>query len=832
MTPAPDRLQELVGQDQVAGMDFVYVYEDQVRLDIYFHPLTAIPADPNPLNVNPLVGNVLAGQIRIYCPETGETISDVSLRTLPSPTSWSAVDDRAVLHIQTPAPGGFTNYRLFIDSPDIDPYYNNILFRFKANCPSDLDCAPPPHECPPEELVDFPVDYRARDFWSYRRALLDFASLRYPDWNDRLEADAGIMLVEVMSALGDELAYYQDRIGREAYLETATQRRSVRRHARLVDYNVHDGLGAFTWLDFTVVPPGGIGQQVPAGMDVYALSDNGRAVYFEVGRGMEETVAGKLFPVDFNNNAFDPHIWDEDDVCLPVGATEMYIAGHQEGNLTPFDDLPPGKAPGKWVLIKTTPDDPAIPARDHMVRLIQATNTQDPVFNTAITHLIWEEAQALPFEMNMSFMQVRGNLVPATAGRMTEQLFVVGEDPGNLPIPPTERAQLERAVERQGRDQTLTYLYSLPGSDQTLLVWLGEDTSHAVPEVRLTEVVYNVVSGEWDEVNEWDWRRSLIGVVSSQGQDDDYTLDDGSWKRVVGYQRNGEEIVHKDYTSNAGKTIRFGDGEFGLVPEKEAVFKVQFRLGGGEAANVAADTLTQFDTSAFPFVASVTNPLTAIEGVDPEPLREVRQLASEAFRAITYRAVRPEDYAEAVERLPQVQRAGASFRWTGSWLSAFVTPDLQGTVTISEENRSILTRQLDRFRQAGREAHLLDPIYVSIDLVITICVSPHAYPGEVKEMVLEKLFGKGGVRLKPGYFSPDNYTFGTVLDRSTLEATIQSVSGVQAVERITIARRGWFKERLFKEWVYEPGKNAIIRIDNDPRYPERGTVKLKMKGGA
>ena len=104
--------------------------------------------------------------------------------------------------------------------------------------------------------VDFPVDYQARDFWSMRTALLDFASQRYPRWADRLEADAAVMLVEVMSALGDDLAYHQDRVAREAHLETATQRRSLRRHARLVDYRIHDGLGAATWINVTAKAEG------------------------------------------------------------------------------------------------------------------------------------------------------------------------------------------------------------------------------------------------------------------------------------------------------------------------------------------------------------------------------------------------------------------------------------------------------------------------------------------------------------------------------------------------------------------------------------------------
>ena len=35
-----------------------------------------------------------------------------------------------------------------------------------------------------------------------------------------------VMLLEIWAALGDELAYTQDRYAREAYLGTATQRRS------------------------------------------------------------------------------------------------------------------------------------------------------------------------------------------------------------------------------------------------------------------------------------------------------------------------------------------------------------------------------------------------------------------------------------------------------------------------------------------------------------------------------------------------------------------------------------------------------------------------------
>ena len=217
--------------------------------------------------------------------------------------------------------------------------------------------------------------------------------------------------------------------------------------------------------------------------------------------------------------------------------------------------------------------------------------------------------------------------------------------------------------------------------------------------------------------------------------------------------------------------------------------------------------------------------------MDAETPSELRQLASDAFRSTTYRAVRPEDYAEAAERLPWVQKAGSVFRWSGSWLSAFVTPDPTGTVYLESGNRIDLTNQLDRFRQAGRETHVMDPVYASMDMEIEICVAADAYAGQVKERVMIALMGKKGLRPKTGYFSPDRFTFGTFLERSTLEAAIQDVPGVKAIEKIYFRRRGWFGKRVFTELSYDPGKDTIIRIANDPLYPEKGTLKLYTHGG-
>ena len=65
-----------------------------------------------------------------------------------------------------------------------------------------------------------------------------------------------------------------------------------------------------------------------------------------------------------------------------------------------------------------------------------------------------------------------------------------------------------------------------------------------------------------------------------------------------------------------------------------------------------------------------------------------------------------------------------------------------------------------------------------------------------------------------------------------LEGVIQAVPGVRAVEGMTIRRRGWFDWRDFSELAYEVALDEVIRVENDPLHPGRGTLQLIMDGGA
>jgi hypothetical protein len=820
---AIDRADQLRSSTTLTGIDFIEVSPSQTELTLF------LQHDTLPAGLAATLGAISPADIRVI----GEGQVDPAIVTVTQNVSPlpPPVDGRAVMRLIVSGPGGFGYYRLQINSPAIDPYFNNVRFTFKAACDSDLDCKAEGPDCPAPEWIDFPVDYRARDFWSFRQALIDFASQRYPDWQDRLEADVGMMILELLAGMGDEFAYAQDRLARESQLDTASQRRSQRHLARLVDYPLDDGAGAFAWLDIEADPAVGP-TTVDAGTRV---CDPQRQIFFEIGYGLRDRPLGippaappppAAFGITPARNQLNAYIWDENDTCLPAGSKTLTLDGAHAVDLQRDALIDPV---GRWVLLRTQPTSPDIPERRLAVRLDDAHDDVDPLLGVPITRISWKVPT--PFDLDLDTLILRGNLLPATSGETHVLRFRIG--PVSDPLDP--EPDLPLAVERIGIDSTFCYpepasaddtasrvktLVSLDGSDVTPLVWLPRPGNPAVmaPEVDLV----------CDSDDEWIWRPSLVGEETAGRRDKVFTLEDGIFRRVVGFERFGRVTQLVDYAGGEGQTVRFGSNEFGSAPVEGSKFTLRYRLGNGSRMNVAPDTLTVAPTSPIG-VKAVTNPLAGTGGRDPEGPEQIRINAPQAFRAVTYRAVQPADYAEIAERLPWVQKAGAVTRWTGSWPTIFVTPDPHDEVGLSAAHRLDLEQAIDRARQAGREAKVMAPRYADIDLEIRLCVNPNAYRGEIKAAALIALFGRRG---ENGFFDPDNFTFGTPLSRVALISVLQGVAGVRAVETMRVRRRGYFDWRDFTEFALPVGVNELVRVANDRDLPERGAVRLVMEGGA
>jgi len=193
--------------------------------------------------------------------------------------------------------------------------------------------------------------------------------------------------------------------------------------------------------------------------------------------------------------------------------------------------------------------------------------------------------------------------------------------------------------------------------------------------------------------------------------------------------------------------------------------------------------------------------------------------------------VRPEDYELAAKTLPWVSNAGTVFRWTGSWLTVFTTVDPKGTEEISLANHIELINLLNRYRLAGYESYTPAPRFASLDLQVKVCAKPDAFRSDVEAAILWALSTRTFVDGTTGFFSPDKFTFGTPLERSSLEAAIQSAYGVAGVVCITYRQRGVQRLYVTMPETVVIASDQILRMDNDPSRPEAGSLKVIVEGG-
>lgn len=88
----------------------------------------------------------------------------------------------------------------------------------------------------------------------FRQSLLADLADEVPlaDLTTRASDDPTIALLDSWAAVLDVLSFYQERIGNENYLRTATERRSILELARAIGYELRPGVAASTWLAFTL----------------------------------------------------------------------------------------------------------------------------------------------------------------------------------------------------------------------------------------------------------------------------------------------------------------------------------------------------------------------------------------------------------------------------------------------------------------------------------------------------------------------------------------------------------------------------------------------------
>ncbi len=709
-------------------------------------------------------------------------------------SAWQpGADSRSLLLTVAPI-GDYSTYTLAAAFDWIDPVFAELTFKFRpscfnTNCLPDWTPAPAPEQMPA-------IDYLARDFASFREVAFDAMRRRVPHWEPTSEADLDMVLINLFAAAGDELADFQDRVINEAWLTRARRRISLARHARLMDYHIHQGNQADTWIVLTPQPgqvyTQGVGLQLRTEADparagtVFFTTREAVRLHHKLGARLaydwsgtvDRLVAGTT-RVDLDFAADQAGALEIRDLIVGGGLRQLLI----QEELDPSLGTVAGHHPDRRQVLTLDPD----PAKT----LVKS----DPLTGSWFLRLHWHEPltqtyvliAAPPTGKISGVTRFYGNLVKAYHGAVSSAVYRASDQ--------LLANQREGHYYRDGArgtvcpllDRYIAYLDSAPG---------GQAYGHT----------------------------TLAVTVSAPGELDVPWSEQPSLTR----SREGDRNFLVETDEHGFSLLRFGNGANGRPLPPGAWIQVSGQVGRPLDGNVGAETLIFFDANQAPKLASARNPLPAVNGRAPETPEQIVRAVGEAWSQRQERAITLEDYRRAAEQVARVSRARAFYAWTGSTRCVRVAVDPAGAIRLDDPLRAAVAAKLEPLRLIGEDIEVRAPDYVPVEIHLRVCAEPQVSPLELRFLLEQAFSSERDLRGQPGFFHPDRWTFGQDLHASKLAALAQRIPGVRHVDRITMRR---VFARAFSSRVIHAGEHEILLVKNDPDSMEQGYVFIEVIGG-
>jgi len=727
--------------------------------------------------------------------------------------------------------------------PNFDTILSKTDFSFRIDCPVNFDYAESvlnskniPSLPPISEPV---IDYMSKDYTSFRKLMLDRLSLINPNWNEQNPADMGVAIIEMLAYVGDQLSYYQDAVATEAYLSTARQRISVRRHARLLDYFINEGCNSRVWITIQV-------------NDILAKNKNSENMPILIPEGTKlltnsfNSTKTVVRPYDFDREIKDDtqifetmhdvelysehneiyfYTWDDPKCTLPKGTTSATLYDNnltlQEGDVLIFEEI---RSPLTWR--KSDRD----VSHKHAVRLTSVTNILDELTQIPLVEISWNDEDALPFPLCLW----EKNAVDPDSN--------VGKEPEKLRI-----SVAYGNVVLADHGDTILHDFSAENlSDEIIasefLGFVPRDGRFS-PKISGAPLTFS---------SPFDSKGSASSALNYSKKNSEPQIillgDDETWFPVsdlISSDKYAYEFVIEIDNENQAN-IRFGDKktEAGNIPipsssEFSNPFYAIYRIGNGIKGNVGPDTITHIvsDLETIPFddfILNIRNPMNASGGKEPESIEDVKQFAPYAFLK-QERAVNEQDYVKILETHPEIQRANAKIQWTGSWNTINVVVDRKGNKEVDNEFVENIQDYLENYRLAGNEVRIKPPKFVALDIAIHVCVDSNYFKKQVKEKLLDvfsnyEFENSLGIRQK-GLFHPNNLTFDKSIFLSQLYEVAMNIEGVESVRINRFKRFGESKNNELENGILNISPFEIARLDNDPNFQENGTIVFTLEGG-
>jgi hypothetical protein len=786
--------------------------------------------------------------------------------------------------------GDFSVYSLTLTVEHVDPILATRQVRFRLRCELPFDCRPGPQAPLPADEEQVAIDYLAKDYTSFRQALLDFIPTRLQEWTERNEADVSVAVLELLAATGDTLSYLQDRVANEAFLSSAQQRRSAQSHLALLGYQLDSGAAAHTWLQFQVSSR----HRLNRGFAVSTVSTGTQApVIFET------LIDRVLVP---EQNEMRIYSWGAPGCCLGSGSTSATLVGSvsslQDGDYLSLEDTRSG-------------------ARD-VVRLFGPPVDASSSETGTLTLITWSNLTPLHADYCIDTTVVKGNLVPATHGATLPKAEPV--QPGQA-----QQATLKQAVvvPPSGPPGTTFHLSAWGFSAKDQVKCTAADptgkTVAASPAAVDADQAGSVdgiaiatspadIAGTWTAtftrtapplIVDAFWTVTPAGAVQSAvkalgqrpprlratleqtpltyldaatlalaqplgaAKDDPFSyrrnstpqltleVDGKQWQQVPSLLESGpsDDVYQVDADDEGRPALLFGRGGevgsdpasgFGRRPSDTSRIEATYRIGNGVQGNVAADTLIVPLTDRGSWLLSVTNPVAALGGRDPESRQHAISVAPPSLDKRLV-AVTSADYEAATAEFTDasgqklIARSKADFRWTGSWLTVNLVAQPRGTEVLSPAVSAALVDYLNGRRLAGYDIQVKPATYLPIRLDLAICTRPGFNESDVQRALEVTLSNRVLARGAKGFFHPDNFSFGDSLAISQLYQAVMAVAGVQSADISTLSPLHSLQPQLDTQSAKQTGflnvqPDQVLQLDNDPSFPERGQLRIQFLG--
>ena len=213
-----------------------------------------------------------------------------------------------------------------------------------------------------------------------------------------------------------------------------------------------------------------------------------------------------------------------------------------------------------------------------------------------------------------------------------------------------------------------------------------------------------------------------------------------------------------------------GGGPFGApFPTGAANVTATYRVGVGIAGRVGANSLTTL-LDRLQGLTSVTNPLPADGGADPETLQTIRQNAPRTVRTFD-RAVSLQDIQDLITESGEVAKALATWVWDGFAPAIHLTVAGQDGGTFADP--ASLGAMLSNARDPNHRLLIDNYAKVPIRLEAKVWIDPARSPADVVAATSDSVLNA---------LSFDALELGQALHLSFIYAVLQSVPGVVAAD--------------------------------------------------